>query len=99
MFNFNTLSDAIPSNFFISTKNHVIFLLNNSSAKLSEVIMFYIIFLSLCSFYFLIKKVDEEAEYEGIRVELNLDLMFVITIILLLTPCLGYIFKILQLFF
>lgn len=60
--------------------------------------MFYIIFLSLCSFYFLIKKVDEEAEYEGIRVELNLDLMFVITIILLLTPCLGYLFKVLHFF-
>jgi hypothetical protein len=55
MFNFNTLSDLVPSHFFISTKSHVIFNLNNGSNRLSEVIMFYIFFLTLCAFNFLLK--------------------------------------------
>jgi hypothetical protein len=75
MFNFNTVSDLIPSHFFISTKNHVIFWLNNGSAKLSESIMIYIIFLSLCSFNFLLR-LDLNFSPTYLRSELNSDLVF-----------------------
>ena len=53
-FNYNNLTDLIPSNFFMSTKSHVIFLLDNSNAYLNEVILFYIIFFTTCSFIFLL---------------------------------------------
>lgn len=53
-FNYNNLTDLIPSNFFMSTKSHVIFLLDNSNAYLNEVILFYIIFFTMCSFTFLL---------------------------------------------
>lgn len=76
MFNFNTVSDIIPSHFFISTKNHVIFGMNNSSSKLSETIMYYIIFLTLCSFNFLLR-LDYNTFYNYTRTELNSDLIFV----------------------
>jgi hypothetical protein len=80
MFNFNTVSDLIPSHYFISTKNHVIFLMDNSSAKLSEVIMFYIVFLSLCSFNFLLR-LDLPVNLNYERLELNSDTVFFAAII------------------
>lgn len=80
MFNFNTVSDLIPSHYFISTKNHVIFLMDNSSAKLSEVIMFYIVFLSLCSFNFLLR-LDLPINLNYERLELNSDTLFFAAII------------------
>jgi len=80
MFNFNTVSDLIPSHYFISTKNHVIFLMDNSSAKLSEVIMFYIVFLSLCSFNFLLR-LDLPVNLNYERLELNSDTVFFAAIV------------------
>lgn len=53
-FNFNTLIDVIPSNFFMSTKSHVIFLLNNSNSSLNETILLYILFFTGSSLYFLL---------------------------------------------
>jgi hypothetical protein len=76
MFNFNTISDIIPSHYFITTKNHMIFWLDNSSTRLGETIMFYILFLSLCSFNFLLK-CDLNISYEYSRLELNKDLIFI----------------------
>lgn len=80
MFNFNTISDLIPSHYFFSTKNHIIFLLDNSSTKLSEVIMFYIVFLSLCSFNFLLR-LDLPISLNYERSELTLDTVFFLAII------------------
>lgn len=81
MFNFNTISDLIPSHFFLSTKNHVIFWLNNGSTKLSEVIMFYIVFLSLCSFNYLLR-LDLITSYKLVRSELNYDTIFIILLLI-----------------
>jgi hypothetical protein len=75
MFNFNTISDLIPSHYFINTKNHMIFWLSNSSTRLGETLMFYILFLSLCSFNFLLR-IEMEINYESLRTELNKDLVF-----------------------
>jgi hypothetical protein len=76
MFNFNTISDLIPSHYFINTKNHMIFWLSNSSTRLGETLMFYILFLSLCSFNFLLR-IEMEINYESLRSELNKDVIFI----------------------
>jgi len=90
MFNFNTVSDLIPSHYFISTKNHVIFLLDNSSTKLSEVIMFYIIFLSLCSFNFLLR-IDLPIASDHERLELNSDALFFAALLFWVNVTLLYV--------
>lgn len=54
IFNYNTLNDLIPSGFFMFIKTHVIFLLENSNAYLNDIIFFYILFFTTCSFIFLI---------------------------------------------
>lgn len=98
MFNFNTVSDLIPSHFFISTKNHVIFWLNNGSAKLSESIMVYIIFLSLCSFNFLLR-LDLSFSPTYLRSELNSDLVFICIFILYMQSSLVLLGCVLYAFF
>lgn len=54
IFNYSSLSDVIPSNFFFLIKNHVIYDLNNTTFFLSNIIMFYIFFFTFCAFYFLL---------------------------------------------
>lgn len=54
LFNFSTLTDSVPSNYFMFFKNHVIFDLNVSSSSLSNTVMFYILFFTSCSFIFLL---------------------------------------------
>lgn len=53
-FNFNTLSDLIPSSFFMTLKSHVIFFLNNGNMFLGDIIFFYIIFFTTSAFLFLL---------------------------------------------
>ena len=53
-FNFNTISDLIPSNYFTFFKTHTIFLLDNNNSYLTEVMMFYILFFTTNSFLFLL---------------------------------------------
>ena len=53
-FNYNTISDLIPSSFFTIIKTHTIFFLDNSSTWLSNIIFFYIIFFTTLSLIFLI---------------------------------------------
>ena len=54
LFNFSTLTDSVPSDYFMFFKNHIVFDLNASSSSLSNTIMFYIIFFTSCSFIFLL---------------------------------------------
>ncbi len=53
-FNFNTLSDLIPSSFFMTLKSHVIFFLDNGNMFLGDIIFFYIIFFTTSAFLFLL---------------------------------------------
>ena len=52
-FNYNTLTDLIPSGFFVFIKSHVIFAVDLSGAYLNEVIFFFILFFSTTAFTFL----------------------------------------------
>jgi hypothetical protein len=54
LFNFSTLTDSVPSDYFMFFKNHIIFDLNISSSFLSNTVMFYILFFTSCSFIFLL---------------------------------------------
>ena len=54
LFNFSTLTDSVPSDYFMFFKNHIIFDLNTSSSSLSNTVMFYILFFTSCSFIFLL---------------------------------------------
>lgn len=53
-FNYNTLTDLIPSSFFVFTKSHVIFTTFSSSAALGDSIFFFIVFFSISAFGFLV---------------------------------------------
>ena len=54
VFNFSTPIDTISSSSFFTIKQHVIFFLTTSSAKLTSHINFYIYFLTSCSFMYLV---------------------------------------------
>jgi hypothetical protein len=54
VFNFQTLTDLIPSHFFMTTKNHVVFLLDNSNNFLISRIFELILFCTTCSVLFLL---------------------------------------------
>lgn len=94
LFNYNTLSDAVPSYYFFNTKSHVIFWLNSSSSKLSTTIMFYILFLSSCSFKFLLR-LDLFHTYNSLSQEVGCDLIFFLIILYLLNPFLLHLLIIL----
>jgi len=54
LFNFSNLTDAIPSHFFFTIKNHNIFDLNVHTSFLSSILMFFIIFFTLNAVFFLL---------------------------------------------
>jgi hypothetical protein len=54
MFNFSTTVDTINSSSFFTIKQHIIFYLISTSAKLTNCINFYIFFLTSCSFMYLV---------------------------------------------
>jgi hypothetical protein len=74
LFNFNTISDTIPSSYFLSTKNHVIFWLN-VEGKLGEVIMIYICIFSFCSLNFLLR-LDIDCSYNRVYRQGGVDAIF-----------------------
>lgn len=52
-FNYNTLTDLIPSGFFLFSKAHIIFMTDSSNALLGDTIFFFILFFTTSSFAFL----------------------------------------------
>ena len=96
-FNYNTLTDLIPSNFFMSTKSHVIFLLQNGSAYLNEVIFFYILFFTVCALLFLLN-LRYSFNYNFFDHQWRIDLCFLISIVYLFCPHLIYYFVIYLIF-
>lgn len=51
--NYNTLTDLVPSGFFVFTKSHAIFMTDSSNALLGEVIFFFILFFTTSAVAFL----------------------------------------------
>jgi hypothetical protein len=53
-FNYNTLTDLIPSSFFVFTKSHIIFNTFSSSMYVSDTIFFFIVFFTTAAMAFLL---------------------------------------------
>ena len=53
-FNYNTLTDLIPSGFFVFTKSHVIFNTFSSSTFIGDTIFFFIVFFTTSAIAFLL---------------------------------------------
>ena len=54
MFNFNTLTDTIPSGCFSYIKTHTIYMTESSNVFLSDTLFFFIVFLLSSAFLFLV---------------------------------------------
>ena len=76
-FNYNTLTDLIPSNFFMFTKSHVIFLMDNGNAYLNDIIFFYILFFTTCSLLFLLN-LRYSFNYNFFQHQFLIDVLFII---------------------
>ena len=76
-FNYNNLTDLIPSNFFMFTKSHVIFLMDNGNAYLNDVIFFYILFFTTCSLLFLLN-LRYTFNYQFFQHQFLIDIIFII---------------------
>jgi len=96
-FNFNTLTDLIPSNFFMSTKSHVIFLLDNGSAYLNEIIFFYILFFTLCSLLFLLN-LRFTFNYRFFSHQSQLDIIFMLVVSYLFSSKFVFIVSVIYIF-
>ena len=83
VFNYSSLSDTINSSFFFIFKSHSIFFLQNMAILLTNTMMFYITFFSLCAFLFLIN-LKYTFNYSYFNNLWILDLFFLIAI--------GYLF-------
>lgn len=96
-FNFNTLTDLIPSNFFMFTKSHVIFLMDNGNAYLNDVIFFYILFFTTCSLLFLLN-LRYSFNYQFFQHQFLIDIIFIIVNLYLFNFYLLYLLYILFVF-
>jgi hypothetical protein len=84
LFNFSTISDTIPSNFFLSFKSHSIFALSNHGNFLNSIVTFYIFFFTVCSFLFLLN-LRYAFNYSYIYFTSVLDLVFLCFTLLIFT--------------
>lgn len=90
-FNYNTLTDLIPSNFFMFTKSHVIFLMDNGSAYLNDVIFFYILFFTTCSILFLLN-LRYTFNYQFFQHQFLIDILFILVNLYLFQVTILYVF-------
>lgn len=96
-FNYNTLTDLIPSNFFMFTKSHVIFLMDNGNAYLNDVIFFYILFFTTCSLLFLLN-LRYSFNYQFFQHQFVIDIIFLMVNLYLFKLQLLYVLYVLFVF-
>ena len=78
-FNYNTLTDLIPSSFFTFVKTHTVFMTHSSNAYLSDIIFFFIVFFTTASMSFLVNLRYTHSE-NYYRLAFSLELIFIILI-------------------
>jgi len=54
-YNYNSLTDLIPSDFFLLTKSHFIFATGSTNTHLGDIIFFFITFFTLAALSFLLE--------------------------------------------
>ena len=77
-FNYNTLSDIIPSSYLTLLKSHIIFFTENANQFLGDTIFFFILFFTTTSIKFLLN-LRYSFEYLHVKSLTALDLLFVLT--------------------
>lgn len=90
VFNYNTLTDLIPSSYFLTLKTHVIFLLSNSNTFLNNTIFFFIVFFTSTALIFLL----------NLRYTFNYNYLYTLCYFeILLTTVIIYLFSPIMIFF
>lgn len=88
LFNYNTLTDSIPSSFFVYIKTHVAFMLDNNSALIGDTIFFFICLFTASALGFLVN-LKYTFFYNSSRSTLFLDLALLVWFLYLFsTPAL-----------
>ncbi len=91
VFNFSTLTDIIPSNFFLSLKKNSIFNLNTANQFLLDTINFYIFFFAISSIFFLLT-IKLNFNYKLIDFFFLFDIIFISLIVLIFNKLLFLLF-------
>jgi hypothetical protein len=87
--NYSTPVDTISSSSFFTIKQHIIFFLTTTSAKLSGHINFYIFYLTSCAFMFL-SNFNFYYNYNSLRLNyVNSFLLNTLVILVVVSSCLG----------
>jgi len=81
----------------MSTKSHVIFLLDNGSAYLNEIIFFYILFFTLCSLLFLLN-LRFTFNYRFFSHQSQLDIIFMLVVSYLFSSKFVFIVSVIYIF-
>ena len=79
-FNYNTLTDLIPSGFFTFVKAHVIFMTDTNNAYIGDTVLFLILFFSTAAATFLLN-LRYAHTYSYLQTTSTLDLIAVVLII------------------
>jgi hypothetical protein len=88
--NYSTPIDTISSSSFFTIKQHIIFFLTTTSAKLTGHINFYIFYLTSCAFMFLIN-FNFYYNYNSLRLNyINSSLLSTVTLLVILTSFLKF---------
>ena len=83
-FNYNSLTDLIPSSFFTFIKSHIVFMTLSSNNFLNDSIFFFIIFFSTSAFYLLFNlRYTHSYNYVSHSVQLDLFIVCVFSLLFL----------------
>ena len=97
IFNFSSISDVIPGNYFFTFKNFTVFSVNTLSFNLSNVINFYIFFFTASALIFLIN-LNYTTKYFYSSFTFKLDFFFLLLLFYFFTPKLFFIFIFIKIF-
>ena len=95
-FNYNSLSDLIPSSHFLLIKTHVIFFTTTSGQYLGETIFMYILFFTTAAVKFLLN-LRYTFDYQYLKYSSHWDLAFLLALLYLFIPKTSLVFLLLLL--
>ncbi len=93
--NYNTLTDLVPSGFFVFTKSHAIFMTDSSNALLGEIIFFFILFFTTSAVAFLFN-LKYAYTYSYTRATSVIDVTVAFIMVYLFSPYLLLLVLVLQ---
>jgi hypothetical protein len=82
-FNYNSVSDLIPSSYFLLIKTHIIFFTSTASQYLGETVFVYILFFTTAALKFLLN-LRYTFDYHYLKYSAHWDLIFLFLIFYLI---------------